>query len=219
MQWNLDPTNLGEVLACAGIARLAWLADPAAPTGFADTVFTAPDGVLDGLSPSLAETATGLLLCGLDIDWWQPWGLNVGLKNWAGQQTPLTVHRHSVQQSVAGAPAEWRTFTAPARGQLYVDALGMWDAQGIGWSLNEQPQHQIAGRPWLEILASLGLQTFPVTGDRNAGFLYHLWHPAPLPLAVAAFSGHGPGLYSEQGYRAPTEKSGKVTYLLPARPL
>ncbi|NEX19070.1 hypothetical protein G3480_01875 [Thiorhodococcus mannitoliphagus] len=219
MQWTIDPTNLGEVLACAGIARLAWMRDSTAETGFEDTTFVAPDSALDTLTPSLSETATGLKLCGLDIDWWQPWGLNAGLKNWAGQQTALTVHRHSVQQASSRAPADWPAFSAPARGQLYVDALGMWDAQGIGWSLNEQPQHQIAGRPWLEILASLGLQAFSVAGNRHDGFVYHLWRPAPLPLAVAAFGGHGPSIYSLRGYRAPTDKSGKVTYLLSAHPL
>lgn len=219
MQWPIDPTNLGEVLACAGIARLAWRADPAAVTGFEDAVFAAPDEFLEPLLPSLEETATGLRLCGLEVDWWQPWGLNAGIKNWSGQQTHVTVHRHSVEQARAGDPNAWRTFTAPARGQLYVDALGMWDAQGIGWSLNEQPQHRIAGRPWLEILASLGLQAFPVAGNRHDGFVYHLWRPAPLLLAVAAFGGHGAGLYSTCGYRAPTDKSGKVTYLLPALPL
>lgn len=220
MHWTIDPTNLGEVLACAGLARLAWRADPAAVTGFEDTTFIAPDSVLDNLSPSLAETAMGLQLCGLDIDWWQPWGLNAGLKNWAGGSNAVSVHRQSVEQANQGSPADWRTVITPMKGQLYIDALSMWDAQGIGWSLYEQRhQHHIAGRPWLEILASLGLQAFPVTGNRHDGFVYHLWRQAPLPLAVAAFNGNGAGLYSSEGYRAPTKKSGKVTYLASAHSL
>lgn len=32
--WPVDPTNPGEVLACAGLAHLAWRRDPAARTGF-----------------------------------------------------------------------------------------------------------------------------------------------------------------------------------------
>jgi hypothetical protein len=212
MQWQIDPTNLGEVLACAGIARLSG----AAPTGFDGNTFRAPDDALAALEPSLAPTEYGLALCGHDIDWWQPWGLNKVMKNWSGQQTPQTVHQESVRLAEGVSPADWRHYTAPSRGQLYVDALATWDAQTVGWSLNEQKPHQIAGRPWLEILASLGLQAFPVPGSRRDGFTYRLWRPLPLIGAVAAFTGHGPGIYSSQAYRAPTAKSGQVTYLRPA---
>lgn len=219
MTWTIDPANLGEVLACAGIARLVWLRDPLGRTGFEQATFQAPTAALDGLQATLAETDDGLLLCGHTIDWWQPWGLNQALKNWAGQQSALTVHRHSVEQAQQQPPRDWRAFSAPARGQLYVDTLGMWQAEVLGWSLNEHTQYRVAGRPWLELLASLGLQAFPVAGTRADGFTYHLWRPAPLPVAIAAFAGHGSGVYSRQGYRARTEKSGKLTFLLPAKPL
>jgi len=215
MRWEIDPSNLGEVLACAGIARLS---NPA-QTGFDGTTFVCADGVLDDLDPSVTETSHGLRLCGYDLDWWQPWGLNPGLKNWSGRQTPFTAHRESADRAQGVSARDWRTYTAPARGQLYVDTLATWDARSVGWSLNEQPQHQVAGRPWLELLASIGLQAFPVAGRRAEGFVYHLWNPLPLAAAMAAFAGYGPGIYSSQGYRAPTAKSGQVTYLLTATPL
>jgi CRISPR-associated protein Csx14 len=220
MHWQIDPTNLGEVLACAGIARLAWLRAPDAVTGFEGARFSAADDALHGLTPSLEQSAhDGLLLCGQEVDWWQPWGLNPALKHWSGQQTPITVHRHSVEQAADAASADWPAFSAGAKGQLYVDTRAMWQAEGLGWSLNEHNDYQIAGRPWLDLLASLGLQAFRVAGSRAHGFEYHLWRPAPLPVAVAAFAGHGVGTYSAGGYRAATDKSGKVTYLLPAHPL
>ena len=34
MKWNIDPRNPGEVFACAGLAHLAWRANPEAKTGF-----------------------------------------------------------------------------------------------------------------------------------------------------------------------------------------
>ena len=35
-EWLIDPRNPGEVLACAGIAHLAWRAGAAAATGFVE---------------------------------------------------------------------------------------------------------------------------------------------------------------------------------------
>ena len=208
---KVDPTNLGEVLACAGIARLL---GPLAQTGFEGDEFICPP--LDQLTPSLAVTRHGLRLCGHSIDWWQPWSLNPGLKFWAGRQTVETVHRSAVQ-AATGSVHDWLTVTAGLQGRLGVDARAGWDAVSLGWSLDDQAQHQIAGRPWLEILASFGLQAFPVAGDKRDGYRYHTWRYSHLPTAVAAFSGYG--LYSGPGYCARTAKNGSNTYLLPAQPI
>jgi CRISPR-associated protein Csx14 len=218
--WPIDPTNPGEVLACCGIAHLAWIADRTAVTGFTQDGgwrFQAPDGVLDAV-PALAPTltATGLTLCGLSLDWWQPWGLNPDLKTWAGQQTALSVHGNLAEAAADSAATDWQTCNATTTGRLNLDIHGTWNALAIGWSLNEHKDRQMLCRPWLELLASLGLQAFPVGGGRRDGFRYHLWRPLPLAAAVAAFQGDGPGVYALRGFTAKTGKLGSNTMLLKA---
>jgi CRISPR-associated protein Csx14 len=152
------------------------------------------------------------------LDWWQPWGLNPDLKTWAGQQSALSVHRN-LAAAAAGSPAsDWQTCAATTTGRLNLDIHGTWNALAIGWSLNEHPEHEMLCRPWLELLASIGLQAFAVAGDRRDGFRYHPWRPLPLAAAVAAFQGHGPGVYALRGYTAATGKLGSNTMLLKANP-
>jgi len=219
-QWPIDPTNPGEVLACCGIAHLAWIADRTAVTGFTQAGhwrFQAPDGVLDTVPASTPIlTATGLTLCGLALDWWQPWGLNPDLKTWAGQQTALSVHGNLAEAAADSGATDWQTCTATTTGRLNLDIHGTWNALAIGWSLNEHKDRQMLCRPWLELLASLGLQAFPVGGGRRDGFRYHLWRPMPLAAAVAAFQGDGPGVYALRGFIAETGKLGSNTMLLKA---
>lgn len=220
--WTIDPTNPGEVLACCGIAHLAWRADCSATTGFTHDDrwhFQAPDGVLDAiLPPNPTETARGLLVCGIDLDWWQAWGLNPDLKTWAGQQSALSVHRNLDTATAGSPPSAWQTHTATTTGRLNLDIHGTWNALSIGWSLNEHKDREMLCRPWLELLASLGLQAFPVAGGRRAGFRYRLWQPLPLAAALAAFQGYGPGVYALDEFTAATGKLGSNSMLLKARP-
>jgi CRISPR-associated protein Csx14 len=221
-QWTVDPLNPGEILACCGIAYLAWTADRTAVTGFTQEgrwYFRAPDGVLDAIpAPAPSPTPTGLTLCGLALDWWQPWGLNPDLKTWAGQQTALSVHRNLTEAAADNPIADWQTGAATTTGRLNLDIHGTWNALAIGWSLNEHKDREMLCRPWLELLASLGLQGFPVSGGRRDGFSYHLWRPAPLAAAVAAFQGDGPGVYALRGFTCETGKLGSNTMLLRAIP-
>ena len=94
--WPVDPANPGEVLACAGLAHLAWCADRAAATGFvrargAGLRFVAPEATP---LPEGAPAHERLRLAGLTLDWWCPWGLNPRMKGWSGQQSAWTVHRN-----------------------------------------------------------------------------------------------------------------------------
>ena len=198
MEWSVDPRNPAEVFACAGLAHLAWREDRAARAGFARVGdgwrFRAPDlsaafGRLAGAAPG--ETAEGLRLGGIELDWWREWGLNPGLKLWAGRQRALTVHRSLAEAAGAGDPADWPAFAAPAGGRLNLDLAGSWNALELGWSPNEHTNIRVRCRPWTELLASIGLQAFPVRGGAAEGFLYGLWRPAPLPAALAAFAGRG----------------------------
>jgi CRISPR-associated protein Csx14 len=219
--WRIDPTNPGEVLACCGIAHLAWRSDPATSTGFHEDSFRLLGDIdpLALLSPlKLASADDGLSLSGVLLDWWSPWGLNQSLKTWAGQQSEMTVHRSLVAATEASSPADWLTHSAPAAGRLNVDVLGHWNALGIGWSINEHGHVQMLCRPWVELLASVGLQVFPMPGSRGGGFNYRLWHPAPLPSAIAAFAGYGPDIYAGPAFKAATGKAGSNTILQAGRP-
>ena len=219
-QWTIDPANPGEVLACCGIAHFAWLLDATTATGFAHDGrwrFAAPDGLLEALpAPAPTRQDGGLRVCGIALDWWQAWGLNPELKTWAGQQSALSVHRNLASATGTSAAVDWQTCSATTTGRLNLDIRGTWNALAIGWSLNEHKDREMLCRPWLELLASLGLQAFPLLGNRRDGFRYHLWRPLPLAPAIAAFQGHGPGIYALGGYTAPTAKLGSNTMLLKA---
>ena len=225
MEWRVDPRNPGEIFACAGLAHLAWRADPEARTGFdADDPFrfAAPDlaASFERLATgSLMETEDGLRFADLELDWWREWGLNPGLKTWSGQQSALTVHRNLLLAAQGSDPSDWLTYAAPTTGRLNVDVVGAWNTLGMGWSLNEHAGVRMLCRPWLELLASIGLQAFPVRGGkRERSFAYRPWRPAPLPVAVAAFGGAKPSVHAAPGYRAGIDKSGSNTILRIASP-
>ena len=228
VEWPIDPRNPGEVLACAGLAHLAWRADPAAQTGFLRETggplrFVAPHDALPGERPVLEPLAgpphERLRFAGVELDWWCPWGLNPNLKNWSGPQSARTVH-HSLR-SAAGrsTPTGWLTCAAPAAGRLYLDPTGTWNALSLGWSLKQHHTMRMSCRPWVELLASIGLQAFPVPGHRaRGGFHYNLWRPAALPSAIAAFAGPWSPTYALARYHVATGKSGSNTILRPAVP-
>lgn len=226
MEWEIDPRNPGEVFACAGLAHLAWRANPKSKTGFEpnDQVrFVAPDlsSLLDNLAAaSLEDTEDGLRFAGIELDWWREWGLNPGLKTWAGQQSELTVHESLCVAAEGSRASDWLVHAAPATGRLYFDTKGTWNALNMGWSLNKHTEAAMLIRPWVELLASIGLQAFPVEGERSKnGFKYSLWCPASLPSAVAAFGGHGPAVYSTNRYCSLTAKSGSNTMLCLGTPV
>ena len=230
-QWPVDARNPGEVLACAGLAHLAWRADPQATSGFVrdggDRLrFVAPDVALLRTGPGEAPLAPmpgnahAVRFAGVALDWWCPWGLNPRLRLWAGQQSAWTVHRSLWTAARDCAPARWLTCTAPAGGRLYLDPAGTWDAQRLGFSVNAHPELRMGARPWVELLASIGLQAFPLPGHRaRGGFHYHLWRPAPLTVAVAAFAGPWSAVHALGRYHVSTAKSGTNTMLRPATPL
>ena len=230
-EWSINARNPGEVLACAGIAHLAWREEHDAVTGFAidtggEVRFLAPPAgpLLDALHRAplapMGEDAKGLRLGPVTLDWWRPWGLNRHLRNWAGQQSAWTVHRSLRRAAGDAHPAEWLTVGAPADGRLYLDPAGTWDALSLGWSLNLHPALRMRVRPWLELLASVGLQAFPVPGHRaRGGFHYNLWRPAPMSAAIAAFAAPFSPTNALARYHARTAKTGANTRLCSATPV
>ena len=225
--WPVDPANPGEVLACAGVAHLAWRADPGAATGFVrardgGVHFAAPDAapLPEGAAAWTLECVEGppherLRLAGVPLDWWCPWGLNPGLKHWSGRQSAHTVHRTLHRALGSSRASAWLRHRAPvAGGRLGLDPRSTWDALELGWSLSAHRAFRFEVRPWVELLASVGLQAFPVAGRRARGGLrYHLWRVSPLPVARAAFAGAAPGVETLAAYRAGVAKSGANTVL------
>ena len=219
--WPVDAANPGEVLACAGLAHLAWREDPNARTGFrvaggGEVRFEAPAPpralALERLGPDR------LRLAGVELDWWRAWGLNPALRTWAGRQSAWTVHR-ALRGAAEGAdPRDWPTFSAPSRARLHLDPAGSWDTLRLGFSANEHRAAPVCCRPLVELLASLGLGAFPLrrSGDR---FSYRLWTQAALPGALAAFSGNGRFVHALGAFDVRTGRTGRNRTLGRASPL
>ena len=66
-------------------------------------------------------------------------------------------------------------------------------------------------RPFVELLAFVGLQEFRLRGSKDRGFGFALWRPAPYLIARLAFGGHGRHVLGR--LRARTAKSGSYTFL------
>ena len=229
--WPVDPANPGEVLACAGIAHLAWRAERCAATGFVrardgGVRFAAPDAVPlpdggEGWPLERIETPPHerLRFAGVTLDWWCPWGLNPHMKTWSGRQSAWTVHRNLHRGLGDCEPSGWLRHRAPAAGgRLGLDPCGTWDALELGWSLSAHRSVRFAVRPWVELLASVGLQAFALARARG-GFRYRLWRVTPLSVAHTTFAGAAPDLESLAAYHVRTAKSGANTVLRPAERL
>ena len=224
-EWLIDPRSPAEVLACAGIAYLAWREDRATATGFVregegGVRFLAPEprALRRGAGAMRLERAgDGLRLGGVVLDWWRPFGMNPALRLWAGNQSAWTVHRSLRAAAGDADPSGWLAFTAPGAGRLGFDPGASWTAQGLGWSVNRHRAMRMHCRPWLELLASLGLGAVPVAGHRTrVGIHFNLWRPAPLGAALAAFAAPWSPTYALARYHASTEKRGENTALRPA---
>ena len=230
MEWVIDPRNPGEVFACAGLAHLAWREDRAAETGFERDGhrrrFVAPDLSVPferlAKAPPPEETEDGLRFACVKLDWWREWGLNPELKIWAGNQKALTIHENLFSAIGDSKPSDyWLEHRAPPdvkgktkrRGIFNVDTDCTWNALEMGFSLDKQ-KIKMSCRPWVGLFASVGLQAFPVEGSKEDGFRYRLWRPSSMAVAIAAFGGHGPGVYSTDGlFVSKTGKSGENTVL------
>lgn len=209
MKLPIDPMNPAEVLACCGIAALAAQNDELAVTGFEDDTFLSPDIDIAGLKINELNVA------GINLDWWEPWGLNPKMKLWAGKQTAQSILHNLFSAAATGQNEFWLDFRGPTSSRLGVDPLGSWNALKMGWSLNEHKAIAMLCRPFVELLAFVGLQYFAVGGDRHDGFTYSLWRPVSFPVARIAFTGHG--RFASSRYTSPTDKAGSNTILLAAR--
>ena len=222
-RFQVDPRNPGEILACAGLAWLADHSQPGIPSGFilnngrCTFEISFPAEAINEIIRSVPEEQGNAVVVGrLRLDWWRfGWGLNPAFKFWAGQQSARSVLTNLVNASREGDPTQWSTYMAPTTGRLGVDPRGTWDSLSLGWSINEHSSIQYLCRPYVEWLAFLALQVFPVQGDRSSGLRYHLWQSAPLTLATLAFA--GVTRHSLSGYIAEIDSSGSNKTLKPSR--
>lgn len=222
-QFPVEPTNPGEVLACAALGWFADGAESGQDSGFIHegghwqfrTAFPYKT-VAELIAEDPREDDDAVWLGGLRLDWWQPeYGLNQPFKFWAGQQSARSVLTNLVQAARGGDPGEWLGYRAPTTGRLGVDPEGTWDSLGLGWSVNEHNGLQYLCRPFVELLAFLALQYFPVQGSRDQGFSYHLWRPAPGTVMPLAFA--GASRFSLSAWRTAIAGSGSNKYLQPAQ--
>ena len=210
---QIDAGNPGEVLACCGLAVLAARRNAGAVTGFVEVAggwrFDAPEPDLRALLGP-PETSDGdLVIAGVRLDWWEPWGRNPEMKLWAGNQDAGTITRNLREAARGGENGRWHEVSGLCAGRLGVDPAGTWNAVELGWSINEHRKTEMACRPFVELLAMIGLQEFRLPGRKAMALTYSLWGPAPLPIAQAAFAGYG--WHRLAGFRTTTVKNGKFS--------
>ena len=208
---QIDPANPGEVLACCGLAVLASRRSPDAVTGFqrkaGHAVFASPDVDVATLTTEAGTTTTAVGIGGVALDWWEAWGMNPEMKLWAGQKSARTIVRNLGAATEKGMNERWLEFAVPMSGRLDVDPQGTWNALDLGWSVNEHDEAAMLCRPFVELLAMVGLQEFHLSGSKADGFEYGLWRAAPYLVARTAFRGHGHHVVARCGMR--TGRNGK----------
>ena len=216
---QIDAANPGEVLACCGLAVLASRRSPDVVTGFerrgGSVTFVGPEAHLATLLMNVEPDTTRPKIGNVALDWWEPWGTNPQMKLWAGQQCPQGIAHTLWEKAGQGTNEHWLEFAVPMAGRLGVDPAGTWNALDLGWSVNEHSTKrdtaQMLCRPFVELLAMVGLQEFFVPGTKEEGFRYCLWRAAPYLVARTAFRGHGHHVLAE--CHLPTGKNGKYWIL------
>ena len=115
------------------------------------------------------------------LDWWRPCGLNPSAKSWSRRQFAWIVHGNLHRALASSSPWDClRHHATAAGGRLGLDPASAWDALELGWSPSAHRSMRFAVRPWVELLASVGLQAFGLARARG-GFRYHLWRVSPCP--------------------------------------
>lgn len=213
---EINPANPGEVLACCGIAVLAARESPDAVTGFrreeSRTVFVAPQlDIHNRVANADAESWQRCEVAGVQLNWWEPWGMNPNMKLWAGQKSPQSIVRNLQAPLGAATNEGWLGYQASVAGRMDVDPAGTWNALELGWSINEHKSVKMLCRPLVELLAMVGLQEFPMRGRVREGFTYSLWRPATHLIARMAFAGHGQHILAD--CQVPTDRNGSNSTL------
>ena len=219
---NLTLSNPGEVLAVCGLfvlatrqdrkATLAWT-DSGAVIDTEQTLDELLQSVIDAPpacnSSGVGQEPAQITLGNVTLDWWTTKAPRS--KFWAGRVTAASLipKLHNACQTLG--IADWRASTACDQ-TCGIDPFAVWTALDLGWSPNNQDAN-IAARPWIELLAIIGVQGFsPVIASRQLH--YHLWQ-TPLTLLPARLLFRGASKQGisidNQHWRATVLKKGKFS--------
>jgi len=223
---EIDATNPGEVLACAGIAALAERDDPYARTGFERTNrpnmyrFHYPGSSLSHVKPEndhleVSDQGGSIRIGDFYLDWWnEDYEYGPQLKLWAGKMTPSSIAWNLAKACSAGTTEDWSALRAqlPAdkQGHFEVDPTSCWDGLRMGWSLNVH-KHVMPIRPYVELLAFIAIQYFPIPGNKGHAFRYSLW--SPVPATLARLVQIGASRHSLSDWKAPVKMAGSYRQL------
>lgn len=217
----VEVRNPGEVLAACGLFNLA------ARQGWATARFT-PDGrfcldtpvpleellaVLDAGKVTIAEDWSWVDLAGVRLNWWMREGDD--FKLWAGQVNPDNLARGLLDacDRVRARALEGEVLSAatPLTRRFGADPRSSWISLDIGYSPNDQGTGAIHTRPFTELLAMIGLQTFLPRKREARVFVYHIWQSMlPLLPARLAFAGITMPIPGSR-YRFTVSKSGSFS--------
>ena len=221
---NLTLSNPGEVLAVCGLFVLATRQDRSATLAWTDSgAVIDTEQTLDVLlqlvvdsTPVLENSGTGqepkqVALGQITLDWW----INKAPRSkfWAGRVTAASLIPKLHLACKDAGVGNWRV--SVACDQTYgIDPYAVWTAIDLGWSPNKQDAN-IAARPWVELLAIIGVQGFsPVITSRQLH--YELWQ-TPLTLLPARLIFRGTKKQgvpiNTQHWRATVLKKGKFSVI------
>lgn len=212
--------NPGEVLAACGLfnlaARRGWATARFAPDGrfYLDTSATLEEllAVLDAGKLAIADDLSWVDLAGVRLNWWMREGDD--FKLWAGRVNPDNLVRDLLDACakvrVGALKGELLSVTVPMTKRLGADPRSSWISLDLGYSPDAQGI-RVHTRPFTELLAMIGLQTFLPRTLESGEFTYRVWHSnLPLLPARLAFAGVAMPVPGSR-YRFTVNKSGNFS--------
>ncbi|MCB1824056.1 MAG: hypothetical protein KDJ54_05525 [Candidatus Competibacteraceae bacterium] len=213
--------NPGEVLAACGLfnlaARRGWATARFASDGrfCLDTPMTL-EALLTGLNVeelTIADDLSWVDLAGVRLNWWMREGDD--FKLWAGQVNPDNLIRGLLDacDRVRGSALKGKLLSAaiPMTKRFGADPRSSWISLDIGYSPNDQGTGAIHTRPFAELLAMIGLQTFLPRKRESRAFVYRVWY-SMLPLLPARLAFAGVAMPVPDGrYHFTVNKSGSFS--------
>jgi CRISPR-associated protein Csx14 len=216
---QLDPLNPGHFYACCGLLELAALEhgpvisrfelEPRRPRVSWFCMHDIPSNFLSDALEQLRSAALSFdsrfeasinpttVMFGnhaLELDWWldefreKP----SPVKCWAGQVTTRKLFEELLGLlEISSSGSDLFQKSRLTKSKFGVDPRAAWNARDCGYSPNEHGTDS-ATFTAVEVLASIGLQTFrPVIERRNRPVRYHLW-TSSLPVCVARTASRAP---------------------------
>lgn len=208
----IDPTNVGEVMACIGILRIADDFDKKSVCMFVPTIGQSVMFVLRS-SCSIDEYVNSLILADFQVveheipsispiilninkrQFYLNWWLNYNetesscLKLWSGQGSPYNIFSKLLESAVLDGG--FIDYHVPLSGSRFgFDYRSAWTALDLGYSPNNENE-KTSVRVLVELLCAVGLQEYVYAfnlrdnGKRAREIEYRLW-TVYIPLGTVA---------------------------------